>query len=282
MQDRGLAAYITELVGTLFLVFTICTVVILYVSTDPFGAAGAATPPTQVQFGSDFAVIGLVHAFVLFALIAGLGAVSGGHFNPAVTFAAMALRRIDPIDGIVYILAQLAGAVGGAQLAKAFLEDEGRATNYGAVEISSLVGDKFDGMLLEAIGTFLLVLVIIAVAMNPRVRKDWAPLVIGATLGFAVMIIGPLTGGSFNPARWFGPALISEEWGSTWPYLVGPLLGCVLAAGFYRFVIASGEDTGGPGDAAGAAAELEKGSEAEAKTKAAETAISDKPGGKKK
>ena len=72
-------------------------------------------------------------------------------------------------------------------------------------------------MLVEALGTFLLVLGDLAVALNPRARQEWAPLAIGATLGFAVMIFGPLTGGSFNPARWFGPALIGEESAATWP-----------------------------------------------------------------
>ena len=66
-------------------------------------------------------------------------------------------------------------------------------------------------MIVEALGTFLLVLVICAVAFNPRARQEWAPLAIGTTLGFAVMVFGPLTGGSFNPARWFGPALVGDD-----------------------------------------------------------------------
>jgi MIP family channel proteins len=261
VQDRGLAAYIAELVGTLFLVFGVCTVVILYVST---GAQGA-------QFGSDFAAIGLVHGFLLFALIAALGGVSGGHFNPAVTLAATFLRRIDPVDAVVYILAQLSGGVLGALLAKGLLLDEGRATDYGATSVSPLVTD-FGGMIVELIGTFLLVLAVCAVALNPRVRNEWAPLAIGLTLGFAVIIFGPLTGAALNPARWFGPALIGEEWGGVWPYLVGPIVGAFLAALFYRFVIATGEEPGGPGEAAGAVAERRPGGTAEAATQAAEAA----------
>ena len=166
------------------------------------------------------------------------GAASGGHFNPVVTIAAAALRRIDPLDAVVYILAQLSGGVLGALLVKALLLDEGRIGNYGAVTVSPLLGNEFQGAVVEAIGTFLLVLVICAVAFNPRARQEWAPFVIGTTLGFAVMILGPLTGGSFNPARWFGPALIGDEFGGTWPYLVGPLVGAVLAVVVYRFVIA--------------------------------------------
>ena len=245
MQDRGLAAYIAELVGTLLLTFVVCTVVILYVSTGGQAA----------QFGSDFAVVGLVHGFVLFMLILSLGGVSGGHFNPAVTAAAALVRRIDPIDAVVYILAQLSGGVLGALLAKGLLVDEGRATDYGAVDVSPLLGGDAQGAIVEALGTFLLVLAVVAVAKNPRVRREWGPLGIGLTLGFIVMIFGPLTGAAVNPARWFGPALIGEEWGGVYPYLVGPLVGALVAALFYRFVIAAGEDEVGPGAAAGTAAE---------------------------
>jgi aquaporin TIP len=235
VQDRGLAAYITELVGTLILTFAICTVVVLYIATSP-----------TAQTGSDFAVVGLVHGFVLFALIAGLGAVSGGHFNPAVTFAAALLRRIDPVDAVVYILAQLSGAVLGALLVKGILLDEGRASHYGAAAISPLIAGNFAGACVEGIGTFLLVLAVCAVALNPRARREWAPLAIGLTLGLDVMIFGPLTGSAVNPARWFGPALIGNSWGGVWPYLAGPIVGAALAAVFYRFVVAGPQFAAGP------------------------------------
>jgi glycerol uptake facilitator-like aquaporin len=128
VQDRGLAAYAAELLGTLFLVFVIGMVVTLFVSTG----ANAST-------GSDFAVVGLAHAFVLFLLIMAFGQVSGGHFNPAITVAAAVMRRIDPVDAVVYILAQLSGAVLGALLVKGLLLDEGRASHYGAATISPLL-----------------------------------------------------------------------------------------------------------------------------------------------
>ena len=229
MQDRGLAAYIAELLGTLFLVFIVGTVVTLYVSTS-----------ADAQTGSDFAVIGLVHAFALFALIISFGAVSGGHFNPAVTLAAVLQKRIDPVDAVVYVLAQLSGGVLGALLVKGLLLDEGRAGGYGNTEVAPLLAGNFQGFIVEGLGAFLLVLVICAVAMNPRARQEWAPYAIGATLGFAVMVLGPLTGASLNPARWFGPALIGDglEGGDLVPYVLGPLVGALLAALVYRFVIA--------------------------------------------
>ena len=235
MQDRGLAAYIAELVGTLLLTFAACTVVVLYVATS-----------ANAQTGSDFAVVGLAQAFVLFGLILTLGVASGGHFNPVVTLAAAILRRIDPVDAAVYILAQLSGGVLGALLVKGILLDEGRASHYGAVSVSPLLTHEYIGAIVEGIGAFLLVLAVCAVAFNPRARREWAPLAIGLTLGLDVFIFGPLTGSAVNPARWFGPALIGNFFGGTWPYLVGPIVGAILAALLYRFVIAGGQYALGP------------------------------------
>ncbi|MDP9189755.1 MAG: aquaporin [Actinomycetota bacterium] len=226
MQDRGLAAYIGELIGTLFLTFFLTSIVILYVAVGQ-----------NATFGSDYAVVGLTHAFVLFVLIASVGIASGGHFNPVVTAAFMVLRRIDPIDGLVYMLAQLSGGVLGALLAKGLLEDEGRASDYGTPAVSDLLGGALQGAIVEGLGAFLLVLTVLAVALNPSARKHWAPLAIGAALGFLVMTFGPLTGGSFNPARWFGPALVASDFTDAWVYIVGPLVGSLLAALVYRFVI---------------------------------------------
>ncbi len=231
MQDRGLAAYIAELVGTLLLVFFITSVVALYIATGQ-----------NAQFGSDFAVVGLTHFLLLFALIISVGVASGGHFNPAVTAGFIALRRIDPIDGLVYILAQLSGGVLGALLTKAFLLDEGRASDYGTPKISPLLAGAFQGFLVEGIGAFVLVLAILAVALNPEIRR-WAALAAGGALGLGVMVLGPLTGGSFNPARWFGPALVGNHFTDAWAYIFGPLVGGLLAAALYKFVI---EPSSGP------------------------------------
>jgi glycerol uptake facilitator len=229
VEQRGLSAYLAELIGTLLLVFFVCSVVVLFLSTGE-----------QAQFGTDFAVIGLVHAFVLFGLIVMFGIASGGHFNPVVTLAVLAIRRISPIDAAIYMLAQLSGGVLGALLCKGLLLDEGRATNYGAVEVTGVLGGNFQGAIVEAIGAFCLVLVILAAVFSRKSVKDWAPLAIGTTLGFIVMVGGPLDGGSFNPARWFGPALVGNEWGDVWPYLVGPIVGSLLAAGVFRFVLEPG------------------------------------------
>jgi len=232
VEERGLSAYLAELIGTFLLVFFIASVVVLFVSTGE-----------QASFGSDFAVIGLVHAFLLFGLIVMFGVVSGGHFNPAVTLAAWAIKRIAGIDAVIYMLAQLSGAVLGALLCKGLLLDEGRAVHYGAAEVSNLLGSAFQGAVVEALGTFCLVLVILAAVFSKKSFKEWAPLAIGTTLGFIVMVGGPLTGGSFNPARWFGPALVANDWGGfagVWPYLLGPIVGSLLAAAVFKYVLEPG------------------------------------------
>jgi glycerol uptake facilitator-like aquaporin len=95
------------------------------------------------------------------------------------------------------------------------------------------------------------------VALNPRARREWAPLVIGLTLALDGMIFVPLTGGSINPARWFGPALIGNHFGGTWPYLVGPLVGALAAALLYRFVIAGPQFALGPEPPTGGAEVVE-------------------------
>jgi aquaporin NIP len=229
VQERGLSAYLAELIGSFLLVFFITSVVTLYVSTG-----------SQAQFGTDMAVVGFVQGLALFGVIVMFGAVSGGHFNPAVTLAVLTIKRINPLDAVIYILAQLIGAVGGAYLTKRLLEDEGRAGNYGAGEVSALLSGNFAGAIVEGLAVFALVLVVLSVVFSKKSMKDWGPLAIGTTFVFLVMVGGPLTGACFNPARWFGAALVSGEWGGVWPYLAGPIVGALLAVAVWRFVIEAG------------------------------------------
>jgi MIP family channel proteins len=238
VQDRGPAAYLAEFIGTLMLVFFICAVVSLY---------GPEPSPANPNPFIDFSVIGLVHVLVLFVLVQTLAIVCGAHFNPAVTAAMAGLRQIKPPDALIYVLAQLAGAVAGALLVKGILLDEGEAENYGTPAVSDLLqGEIFPGLVVEAIGTFFLVWAIIGVAVNPRATKEWAALAIGGALGMGVMVLAPLTGAGFNPARSFGPALVSGEWGGAdtfiLVYVVGPVVGALVAAFiFFQIFIAPGK-----------------------------------------
>ena len=230
---RGPAAYVAEFIGTFALVLFVTWAV------SEFVAAPVSQGPNlpQVQPFIDFGVIGLVHVFVLFMLIQTLAVVSGAHFNPAVTLALFAIRQIRAIDAAIYVVVQLAGAVCGALVTKLILDklDNADAVNFGAVKVSEAL-DKSTGlgMLVEGIGTFFLVWAIVGVAVNPHGFREWAGLVIGATLGFLVMVAAPLTGAGFNPARAFGPDLVAGSFDGGGKfllvYVLAPLLGAVLAA----------------------------------------------------
>lgn len=224
LEERGTPAYLAEFIGTFLLVLFIALVL---------------TVQSKAGLGyTDFAVIGLVHVFVLAMLVYTLGGASGAHFNPAVTVTLAALRKIRPVDAVIYIIVQLSGAIAAALVVKVLLLDEGGATNYGATLVSPkfLQGNGLAGMLAEAIGTFALMWAIMGTLVNPRGEKAWAGIVIGGTLGAAVMCLGPLTGAGFNPARSFGPALVSGEWADFWAYVAGPLAGALLAGFAYKAI----------------------------------------------
>ena len=238
--DRGTSAYIAEFIGTFTLVFFITMALVVFLPAP----VPAGTPVPFI----DWSVIGLVHVFVLFMLIQTLALVSGAHFNPAVTVALTVIREIKPIDAAIYIVVQLAGGTLGALVTKMVLENEGEPVNYGAVSIDGrLDGEVFwGGLSLEMIGTFFLVWAIVGVAVNPRADRGWAAFVIAGTLGFLVLCFGGLTGAGFNPARAFGPALVSGEWGGfddfVITYVLAPVVGAVLAAlVYFRMVIVPGK-----------------------------------------
>src|SRR4051794_6754639 len=196
IEERGAAAYTAEFLGTFILVFFICMIVIV------------SSPKTAGA--TDWIVIGFVHFLTLMLLVAALGGTSGAHFNPAVTATLTALRKISPPDAVIYILLQLAGGVAGALVVKLLLKDEGDPVNYGAPSVAKFTTD-FGGFTAELLGTFMLMWAIMGAAVNPRAPRSAAPWVIGAALGVALLVFGPVTGGSFNPARAFGPDLVSGE-----------------------------------------------------------------------
>jgi glycerol uptake facilitator-like aquaporin len=181
--------------------------------------------------------VGLVHAFVLFFLIQTLAVVSGAHFNPAITVGLTAIRQISIVDAGIYIVMQLAGGVLGALLTKGLVKGTaGDAVHWGAPSMNG-AETTVAAMGAEAVGTFFLVFAVVGVAVNPTGLKDWSGFVIGATLGFAVMIIAPLTGGSFNPARAFGPAIVGHffDGAGKWLliYVLAALVGALVAAAAY-------------------------------------------------
>ena len=225
VESRGMAAYAAEGIGTFLLVFFICGVISV-------GNAGV------LQL--DLAGLGMLHALTLGVLVYALGASSGAHFNPAITVAQLAIRNIRARDAAAYILYQLAGGALAGLLVLLLFHHAGASVHYGATAIDAKVipnGSPWLGLIAEAVGTFVLMWAVMAVAVNPRGEKHFAGLVIGGALGLAVMVVAPATGAGLNPARWFGPALASGHYSDFWIYLVGPLLGALLAAFGYRVLV---------------------------------------------
>jgi MIP family channel proteins len=224
---KATGAYIVEFVGTLFLVLFIT------------GMVSAAAPRSLTP-----ADLGLLHALLLMAIVFAIGSISGAHVNPALTIALASIRRIGTRDAGIYIVMQLAGGLAGALLAKAFFLGRGSLVHYGTPGISDqyLQGGKVGlAFLAEGIGTFALMWAVMGTAVNPRAPKGVAGLAIGGTLGFIVMVFGPATGGSFNPARWFGPALASGHYVDAWLYILAPIVGAVAAAFTYLAVMETDE-----------------------------------------
>jgi glycerol uptake facilitator protein len=229
VEDRGLSAYLAELVGTFLLVLFIALIVSVYARAD------LGTP--------EFAAIGLLHAFLLMMLIQTLGGTSGAHFNPAVTIGLAAVRKIAPVAAAGYIVMQLIGGIAGAALCKAILAELPGGPSLGNPSVSSLLAGKtLLGALCELVGTFALVWAIMGVAVNPRGTRDWAGFVIGSTLGFAVLVFAPLTGAGLNPARSLGPAIVAGSYSGGFGnflvvYVLGPIVGGLIAALGYKMLV---------------------------------------------
>lgn len=228
MEQKGARAYVAELVGTFILVLFI-------------GLAVSLSSRAALGF-TDWAVIGLVHAFTLALLVAALAGVSGSHFNPAVTIALAATRRIRGADAGVYILMQLAGATLAALVVKGLLVDEGKPVNFGATLINkAFFQSNSTGFIAELLGTFLLMSTIAGTVVLVKNKSDLAPWLIGGALGVAVMCIGPMTGGGFNPARAFGPMLVSGTLGDNFGaflfvYTLGPIVGALIAIRLFQWL----------------------------------------------
>ena len=216
MKD-SLRHFVAEFVGTFALVFI-------------GGAAIIAAQATGMNAG--LISVALAHGIILAVLVSATMRISG-HFNPAVTIGFLTARRIEPIMAGIYIAAQLVGAIIAAYALKGLLPAQlTEATRLGGQSVASEVS-MMQAIGLEAICTFFLVFVIFGTAVDPKAPGKIAGLAIGATIAAGIMAIGPFTGGSFNPARSFGPAVASGIFEAQAVYWIGPIVGAVLAALLY-------------------------------------------------
>jgi aquaporin TIP len=176
--------------------------------------------------------IALAHGMTITVLASAIGHISGGHINPAVTFAFCLTGRMETGRALVYVTGQMVGAVVGALLIVAVIPDA-TAGNLGAHTLGKGVSAG-SGLLAEIVLTFILVSVIFSVALDPRGPQHLAPVAIGSAVFIDHLLGIAITGASMNPARSFGPALIGGEWSDHWIYWVGPLIGAGLAGWSYQ------------------------------------------------
>lgn len=175
----------------------------------------------------SLATVALAHGLTITVMVAAMGAVSGGHFNPAVTFGFVATGRLPVAAGAVYWAAQVAGSALAALLVAALFGTG--PVSAGTPDLAAGISQG-QGIAVEAVTTFFLVLVVFGSAVDERAPKSAFPFAIGLTVALDIMATGPITGGAMNPARVLGPALVSGHWSNHLVYWAGPLLGGLLGA----------------------------------------------------
>ncbi|HEU0074637.1 MAG TPA: MIP family channel protein [Dehalococcoidia bacterium] len=174
--------------------------------------------------------IAAANGIIIMVLIYSVGHVSGAHFNPGVTIAFALFRHFQPREVAPYIAVQFFGGIIGAGILWALFGD---ALKSGVTMPS---GSVAQGIGMEIVLTFLLMFVITAVATDVRAVGAGAAIAIGSAVGLDVLIGGPITGGSMNPARSLGPAFVSGEMDDLWIYLIAPPIGAILGAFAYTVV----------------------------------------------
>jgi MIP family channel proteins len=201
-----------------------------------FIGAGAIVTDSYTHGAVGLLGIALAHGLILAIMISTFGAISGGHFNPAVSVGAWVAGKLDQTGLMLYIVAQLiGGSLAGFLLRGIFPPSAWQAVHLGtpalAVGVSPLAG-----LVLEATLTFFLMLAVLGTAMDSMAPKIGG-FGIGLTVAADILVGGPITGAAMNPARVFGPALAAGFWENHWIYWVGPVAGAAFAAWIYtRFI----------------------------------------------
>ncbi len=190
--------------------------------------------------------VALAHGFVIVGFAYAYGHISGTHINPAVTIGVWTAGKIESTRALSYIVVQLLGGVMGAfalaHVLGGIQTGLGATTLNHALQVGSSGGVTINvtptmGVILEGILTFFLVNAVMNAGISGKATIPGG-LAIGLTLAFCILMGGPLTGASLNPARTLGPAVVTSNFADIWVYFVGPIAGAVVAGLLYRGVLA--------------------------------------------
>jgi MIP family channel proteins len=204
------------------------TFALIFIGAGAVLSAGPLAEPGVVG-------IALANGVIIAVMVSAVGHISGGHFNPAITLGFLVTGRIAPLLAVIYWVVQFAGATAAAAILRWVFPSDQEGT-LGAPGLGPGIQPEA-GLVIEAILTFFLVWVVFATAADPRgTFKSIAGLGIGLTITVDVLMGGPLTGAAMNPARAFGPELISNHWNDFWIWYIGPFAGGVIAAVAYEFL----------------------------------------------
>jgi aquaporin NIP len=195
--------------------------------------AGCGAIIANRQYGGALGTVGiaLVFGLVIMVMVYATGHLSGAHINPSVTIAFTLTRHFEVREAIAYIAAQLTGATLAALVLRAVWPS--MPADLGVTIPTVAAGSAF---VYESILTAILMFVIMAVATDTRAAGAAAAIAIGGVIGLDALFGGPVTGASMNPARSFGPALVSGTWTDFWVYVAGPVIGAFLGALAYQAV----------------------------------------------
>ena len=196
-----------------------------------FAGCGAIVADARYDGVLGAVGVSLVFGLIIMVMVYATGHLSGAHINPAVTIAFTLSRHFPAREALAYIVAQCVGAIGAALVLLAVWPS--KPADLGATLPSVGAGSA---LAYEAILTAFLMFVIMAVATDTRAVGAAAAIAIGGTIGFDALFGGPVTGASMNPARSFGPALVSGTWTDFWVYVAGPVVGAGVGALAYQLV----------------------------------------------
>jgi glycerol uptake facilitator protein len=241
------------------------TACLVYVGAGSAAATGVIAAGTRVPFSmAQLGMISFAFMLVIVGVVYAIGHISGGHINPAVTMSLAISGKFPWREVPGYIAAQVVGAVIGALGIFVTLGKAATVAAGGGVTAYNPATTGFGrGLLIEAIGTAILVFVIFGV-IDHRAVPGWAPMAIGSVVFAVIIIVGPATGAAINPARYLGTFLMQAafggnvSWGQVPAYLIGEFAGGVLGAVAYLGLARSrvqGKLTGlAPADSESAAA----------------------------